>query len=299
VVTTCPPTAELTDGVALCHVKSVLTGSRWVSVPFSDHCEPLTSSTADTDTLLRSIAILGLNSRCRYTEIRPLRISPGASAGFSASTQFLSHELPLTPRPDQVFCRFSKDSIQRKIGRAERERVEYREGRSEALISEFYRLQRMTRRRHRLPSQPIGWFREMIRGLGENVKVRVAFKDNKAIASIITLRFRDTMVYKYGCSDAQYHNLGGLPMLLWRAIEEAIGSGLRKVDFGRSDLDNEGLAIFKDRWGANRSLLTYWTSPSLPRSSRKLWAGALARRAFAHAPSGLLNWSGRFYRHVG
>jgi hypothetical protein len=108
------------------------------------------------------------------------------------------------------------------------------------------------------------------------------------------------MVYKYGCSDARHHMLGGLPMLMWRSIQEAIAAGLSKFDFGRSDLDNEGLATFKDKWGATRSFLTYWTSPAASERSSPVWGGALARRALAHAPDGLLTLSGRLlYKHLG
>jgi len=300
VVTTCPPEAELTNGVALCRVKSVLTGSRLVSLPFFDHCEPLASNSDELDRLLSSIAHLGVSSGCKYAELRPLRMSPGACTGFSASGSFIKHELLLTRNPGEVFGRFSKASIQRKIRRAERESVDYKEGRSQELISRFYHLQLMTRRRHQLPPQPLAWFHEMIRNLDESVKVRVAFRKGEAIASIITLRFKDTMVYKYGCSDARYHNLGGLQMLLWRAIEEAIDCGLSEFDFGRSDIDNEGLVVFKDRWGARRSHLTYWTAPSAPYSSRRIWDGAVARRALALVPSRLLAFSGQFlYKHVG
>ena len=39
--------------------------------------------------------------------------------------------------------------------------------------------------------------------------IRVARKDGKAIAAIVTLRHRRDVVYKYGCSDEQYHYLGG------------------------------------------------------------------------------------------
>ena len=75
---------------------------------------------------------------------------------------------------------------------------------------------------------------------------------------------------------------------------------LREFDFGRSDLDNEGLATFKDRWGASRSVLTYWTSPSIPHPARKSYVGSLARRAFAYVPAGLQAFSGRLlYKHVG
>jgi hypothetical protein len=158
----------------------------------------------------------------------------------------------------------------------------------------------MTRRRHHLPPQPLKWFRELICCLGDSIKVRLAFKDGSAIAGIVTLRFKGTMVYKYGCSDARHHNLGAIQMLLWRAIRESIELGMLRFDFGRSDLNNNGLATFKDRWNAARSLLTYWTTPSRQNKFRGSWSAALASRAFAHSPDWVLTTSGRLlYKHLG
>src|SRR5262245_41581700 len=39
--TTSSPTEPLTNALLFCKVRSWLTGSRLVSLPFSDHCEPL------------------------------------------------------------------------------------------------------------------------------------------------------------------------------------------------------------------------------------------------------------------
>jgi hypothetical protein len=52
VYTTCDPAVELTSGVVFCKVKSWLTGRRLVSLPFSDHCDPLVESSAEFDDLL-------------------------------------------------------------------------------------------------------------------------------------------------------------------------------------------------------------------------------------------------------
>src|SRR5688500_677112 len=42
--TTSPPGSALANGIVLCDVKSCLTGQRLVSLPFSDHCEPMVQS---------------------------------------------------------------------------------------------------------------------------------------------------------------------------------------------------------------------------------------------------------------
>jgi len=54
--TTSPARHDLENAVVFCEVESWLTGDRLVSLPFSDHCEPLASSAAKLDKLLSSIA---------------------------------------------------------------------------------------------------------------------------------------------------------------------------------------------------------------------------------------------------
>src|ERR1700737_2885876 len=41
VYTTSPESSDLRNGVVFCEISSWLTGRRFVSLPFSDHCEPL------------------------------------------------------------------------------------------------------------------------------------------------------------------------------------------------------------------------------------------------------------------
>jgi lipid II:glycine glycyltransferase (peptidoglycan interpeptide bridge formation enzyme) len=48
------------------------------------------------------------------------------------------------------------------------------------------------------------------------------------VAAILTLRYRNSVVYKYGSSNAAYHHRGGVPFLFWRLIEESRASGLKK-----------------------------------------------------------------------
>jgi hypothetical protein len=158
----------------------------------------------------------------------------------------------------------------------------------------------MTRRRHGLPPQPLKWFRSLIAALGKDLQIRVAFKDDISIASILTLSYKKKMVYKYGGSDLRYGNLGGNALVFWRAIQDAKANGIEEFDMGRSDLDNEGLVVFKDRWGAERSVLNYWRYPSSMRSSG---AGNLIRKArglVSIAPElSLRAVSNLLYRHMG
>ena len=47
------PGEEFSSALVFCRVKSWLTGQRLVSMPFSDHCEPLVDSATELQALLK------------------------------------------------------------------------------------------------------------------------------------------------------------------------------------------------------------------------------------------------------
>ena len=63
---------------------------------------------------------------------------------------------------------------------------------------------------------------------------------------------------KYGCSDATFHKLGAMPFLFWKLVEERKASGAERIDLRRTDIENEGVVVFKDRLGAKKNWLTYY-----------------------------------------
>jgi CelD/BcsL family acetyltransferase involved in cellulose biosynthesis len=299
--TTTAPGAELQNGLVFCRVRSRLTGSRLVSLPFSDHCDPLVDDAQQLAEICRHLDGDRLKNGWRYIELRP-RSGGDSTVGFGAFERFRFHALDLRPDLDALFRSFHKDSVQRKIRRAEREGVTYEEGRSETLLRKFYALLLHTRRRHQLPPPPFAWFCHLAAGLGHALKVRIASREEKPLAGIVTIRHRDTMVYKYGASDAALHKVGGMQCLFWNAIEDAREQGCVTLDFGRTELANESLSTFKDRWGATQSIGTYWRTPASQRKSGSLRTHLVsgARRALGHAPDAVLVLAGRMlYKHVG
>jgi hypothetical protein len=299
-ITTCPPGTSLTNGLVLCRIKSWLTGRRLVSLPFSDHCEPMVDSAADFDNLFLRMRQYVDEGKYKYFEIRPVKFEPNGQEGLSRFVTYRFHLLDLGPSSEKLFRNFHKDCVQRKIRRAEREKLKYEEGTSEDLLHKFYRLQVMTRRRQYLPPQPLSWFRNLITAFGPNLKIRVASKDNVPIASIVTLSHKKSMIYKYGCSNATFNKFGGMAFLFWRTIQEAKSIGLVDFEMGRSDVDNLGLIAFKEHWGATGKLISYWTYPCRGRGLPSVCKGKLTQHMISTVPDLALKAVGKFlYRHVG
>jgi len=300
-LTSSPPRQPLTNGFPFCQISSWLSGSRLVSLPFSDHCTPLVESSDELTYFLTYLREKLAAEKWSYIEIRPAdSVVPGVTP-FGESKVFFFHKLNLRPSLDEMFQNFHKDCVQRKIQRAAREGLAYEEGRSDSSLTKFYRLLLMTRRRHGLPAQPLEWFRNIMACMGEKAKVRVASKDGRPIAGILTLRYKHVLVYKYGCSDRRFSNLGGTQLLLWNAIQEAKKDQLSEFDMGRSDCDNPGLVAFKDRWGAARTELVYLRYPARhPHSVAEARQARISKYVWSHTPSGVLAAAGRaLYRHMG
>ena len=297
VLTTSAPSQPLANGVVFCAVRSRLTGRRLVSLPFSDHCEPLVRSSHELHEFVKYAAA----GSWGYIELRPQLLQSDADENpisFRKCGVYWLHRLNLSPDLETIFHRFHKDCVQRKIRRAKKENVVYQEGNTPELLDTFYQLLLRTRRRHHLPPQPLDWFRNLVTCLGDCLKIRAASKGGKPIASIMTLTYKNTLMYKYGVSDERYHKFGGMQLLLWRAIQDAKNRGLDEFDMGRCDPKNAGLLAFKDRWGTTRSNLSYWRyQPKIFPLGQDL---SIARRLFSFLPDRLQQGAGRIlYKHIG
>jgi len=301
VVTTCPPGARLSNGLVFCRVNSWLTGRRIESLPFSDHCEPLIDRPGEFDQMISHMRSEVDKTKSKYVEIRPVSYQPSDHTQLTRGVKYFLHRLDLRFPAKDLFRKFHKNCVQRKILRAEREKLQYEEGTSEELLQKFYRLLVMTRRRQYLPPQPLYWFRGLIGAFGNDLKIRVASKDGTAVASILTLSHKKTMVYKYGCSNASFSRLGGTAFLFWRTIQEAKDRGLEEFEMGRSDISNLGLIAFKEHWAATRTEISYWSYPPEPAGlSSVLEHKKLARHFVSICPDIALKMVGNLlYKHIG
>jgi CelD/BcsL family acetyltransferase involved in cellulose biosynthesis len=266
-------------------------GRRWISLPFTDYCPPLGLAGAPVAQLLDEA-----RTRAGIARVELHAELDGAHQRADA----VRHVLPLQNDAAAVLRTFHRSQVQRNIKRAQRSGVVVRHGRSAADLTDvFYRLHVETRRRLGVPVQPRRffarlWERMIEPGLGS---VLVAEADGAAVAAIVLLAHGDTVVYKFGASDASAWGLRPNHALFWEAIRTSCEAGRRWFDFGRSDLEDEGLRQFKSWWGSEEIPLVYATvadrAPAPKRSGRRLapvirhsprWVGrAIGELLYKHA----------------
>ena len=289
---------RLVAGIPVIEVRGLSGGRRWISLPFTDICPPLSSGSRSLQARLEvALDAARLDAGIKSLELRSLP----ASGHAYAVAQGLRHILTLDAEPDKVLSRM-KPNVRNKIRAADRSGVDVVwEQDEEALTRTFYELHAATRRRLGAPVQSrryfaLLWRRIIEPGLGFLLVARV---DDRPVAAAVFLRWRGVIVYKYAASDAAAWRLRPNNAVLWHAIEWACRNGWSTLDFGRTDFAHEGLRTFKRQWGADELPLSYavlGNARSTPAGHER--AARLAQSLIRHSPSLVCRGLGRLYRYA-
>jgi hypothetical protein len=251
-------------------VGGLLTGRRWVALPFTDHCAPLY-----LDIEAQSSLIAGLLGLARERGIHALELRCGlpAHAALGSISGQVLHALPLSCDSESVAARFHS-THRRNIKAAQRRGVRIERVAQQKGLDAFYELHLQTRRRQGIPIQPRRFFDllgDLVIGQGLGF-VLLAYTDARCLAGAVLLHWQHTLTYKYGASAADGLELRPNNLLFWSAIRWGCENGYTVFDMGKTDPENSGLRTFKTGWGAIEVPLVYSATPpnSSGRNSGKL-----------------------------
>lgn len=282
----------------LMEVKSILTGKRGVSLPFTDYCEPLLSDGMSLTDILEDARQFGHGHGWDSIQIRG-----GAITDSPPQEQFYVHELNIEADPETLFKKF-RSSKQRNIRKAGKQKVKIVHANDLDSVDAYYRLHCQTRKRHGVPPQPYRFFRNIYKYVIEagKGKVILAEYENRIIAGCIFFHFNKKALYKFGASNQDYQHLRPNDLVMWEAIRWYAANGYQRFCFGRTALDNTGLRRFKLDWSAEERIVNYYRydlkqgeyvmSDEVVKSSHK--------RIFQKLPIAALKLCGSvLYKHMG
>jgi len=211
--------------------------------------------------------------------------------------------LNLSENEDRIFSGF-KASTRRNIERAIKKEVKVEICRTLDSIQEFHRLNCMTRKRHGLPPQPFRFFKNVYEHIiSHNLGLVVLASYEKTfIAGAVFFHFSENAFFKYGASDKNFHHLRPNNLVFWEAIKWFSRHGYKRICFGRTEPENEGLRRFKSGWGAEERMEKYFKYDI--RKNEFIRASLEIKNIYHHVfrkmPAPLLNIVGSLlYRHVG
>jgi CelD/BcsL family acetyltransferase involved in cellulose biosynthesis len=285
-------------------VHNILAGSKLVSLPYSDFCGPLCNSQSELEGLIS--AVIKTEKKMNYIEIRDgVEQGQRCFEGFHETQSYVRHILHLNSDPNAVLEKVDKRTIRYSIRKAQRAEILIAERNDEDGMAGFYRLMRMTRKKHGVPCQPMAFFKSLFINLIRMRKafILVAYDGEREVAAGLFLKFNRQLHYKYNASDNLYLiETKRTPnhLLTWHAIENACKSGCSLLDFGRTDEANRSLIEYKEMWGAEAIPIRYWEysfkhgNRTRPQTSHSQWA-----RLWRYMPDGISRFLEPFvYRHL-
>ncbi|MCG2767286.1 MAG: GNAT family N-acetyltransferase, partial [Anaerolineae bacterium] len=296
VVATCDEKGEIKAGLPLMEVNSWLTGRRWISLPFTDHCNPLYRGDTPPRELFEYLSELQREHDVPRVEIRSA--VPRGHQAHEVHSQVL-HVQVLSPDTRAVHGKLH-ENVRRCIVKAERQGVTVRWAESKRDLDVFYDLHCGTRHRQGVPVQPKRYFElfwERIIGAGLGF-ILLAYKDAVPIAGTVALTYKSTLMIKYTASDRDSWRLSPNHSLYWAVIRWGCEHGYTSLDWGRTRASNTGLRDFKRRWGAQESILTYSILSAAPPGDVTNRLSGIMGATIRHTPSWVCRVTGELlYRH--
>ena len=273
----------------LVRLRSVLFGDFLVSLPFFNYGGVLAKGPEADAALMTAAGALGERLGVSHIEFRDQQARPG----WPVRTDKVAMLLDLAPTSDAQWTAFNS-KLRNKIKRPEREGVTTRFGGAE-LVADFYRVFAQNMRDLGTPVYAPSLFRRITERLPDAARVSVVYVKGRPVAAGFTLRHGDRMEIPWASSLREWNAAKVNMHLYWSVLKDAIESGVRQFDFGRSSV-NSGTYDFKAQWGAKPRQLYwhYWlrsgqAMPNLTPNSPKY---ALAIRAWQRLPVPIANMLG-------
>jgi hypothetical protein len=243
--------------VPIMEVRSWVTGSRGVCMPFSDECGPLVKGRKDFGVVADFLTKTARASGWKHCEVRG---GSGETDGpGETEPEYVAHTLNLK-QPETTIFGGIHNAARRAIRKAERSGMTVEIERGVAALRAFYKLHVRTRRKHGLPPQPWAFFENLQREVIEQEAgfVVVAEMKGQPIAASVFLQLGGQAIYKFGASDETQQEFRGANLVMWKGIRHLHQTGARTLEFGRTSSGNGGLRRFKLSWGAVERPLRYW-----------------------------------------
>jgi CelD/BcsL family acetyltransferase involved in cellulose biosynthesis len=299
---------ELQGILPLYYMRRPFTGRCFVSLPRTPQAGPLAR-----DERTMAILLQGAVERVRKEPGTCLQLKVFSNALDGLVGSVVSAPWSVTYRmklPERLeLLRFGNSRnhsrIRWAINKATRLGVEVHPAQTERELRAWYSLYLDTMRRLAVPPRPyhffeVAWTQLQPRGLMRLLLAeRYESGRSKLLAGSLFLTFGQTFFYAFTGWSREDLLLRPNDVVQWRAIHDACAEGYRYYDFGEVDRDDQGLADFKSKWGAEPVWLYryYYPAPReletgiLESSSRiRQFAGAVWRRLPIKATVLLSNW---------
>jgi CelD/BcsL family acetyltransferase involved in cellulose biosynthesis len=241
-------------GIPYCRITDML-GDRIVALPFSDYCDPLVNDAECWRSLIDRLVPeqRPINVRCLHNDV------PLGDERFALVKQAKWHRLDLRPELDALWGAMH-DSTHRAIRKSQRESLEVRVAKSEQELRTFFEMHLKVRKyKYGLLAQPYSFFQNIWRHFVDRQQgfLLLAISEDKIVAGDFFIEWKDTLYYKFNASLPGDLSHRPNDLLIWEGIQHGKNRGRAYLDFGLSDIDQEGLVRYKRKFGTEEKTISF------------------------------------------
>ncbi|HUP76706.1 MAG TPA: GNAT family N-acetyltransferase [Acidimicrobiales bacterium] len=228
---------------------------RVVSLPFSDFCDPIVRDLSDWEALSSDLigADQRIHLRCVHSDV------PLADPRFETAGKARWHAIDVDRDLDDIWSALHSGARQ-SIRKARNEGVEIRVAQDKGDLRSFFDLHLAVRKRkYRLLAQPFRFFEQIWDHLVARDRgvLLLGLHKGRVVSGIMFLEWQHSLFYKFNASDNSLLSARPNDVLIWAGIEHARSRGLRSLDFGVSDWDQEGLLRYKRKYATVEKTVSF------------------------------------------
>jgi FemAB-related protein (PEP-CTERM system-associated) len=241
----------------ICGILPLFRSSNWVqgqtliSTPFAVYGGICFNDPAASIALRTAAVQMATEDGVDYLELREAHRP--FSDSFLTKELYVTFEQPLTKDPEQLMRGFPKDT-RYMIRKAQKSGL--RTVTDNAQLDSFYNIYAHSVRNLGTPVFSGRFFRILLEEFGSTAGVTVIWRDSKALAAVLSFRFRGTILPYYGGSLPEGRQFAVNNFMYWEVMRSACERGLSTFDFGRSKLGT-GSYFFKTQWNMHSRPLPY------------------------------------------
>ncbi|UCG03436.1 MAG: FemAB family PEP-CTERM system-associated protein [Candidatus Heimdallarchaeota archaeon] len=231
-------------------MKSVFFGKRLISIPFGPFGGIYTADKNAKESLLLKAKKLTEEKKLDYLE---LRFPYLPDIDLPQHKYFFTMEVELDENPDVVWKKLDK-----KVRNSTRKAI--KSGLSVTIdrryLEDFYHLYALNMWEVGTPVHKYAFFKNLLGEFPDKVQMATVHHENKIIASMILLSFKETVISGWAASDKRYLNMSPNNILYWETIKYCCENDYKYFDFGRS-MEGSGTYNFKMKWATVPKQLFY------------------------------------------
>lgn len=242
----------------LVQIKSLVFGHKLISLPYFD----MGGILADNKDAFQKLIEYGFEKleslNAQSLELRDIRSSdykekePYKSLKNGFYTSDLAEDkavmrLDLPENSEELFNSY-KSKFRNDIRKPFRNGLEFKIGGRE-LLNDFYHIFSVNMRDLGSPVHSFRLFENIFSSFQEKAQIGAVYKDNKPVAAIFTIGFRDILANPWASALREYRRLNVNIFQYWKMLEYGCDNKYKIFDFGRSAPEDSTFK-FKKKWGA-------------------------------------------------